>query len=64
MNARIKEAQNLEKNALGNKQSISNQATSIPEMVRCALRAWRADLLIFNVDSADLYTEVLNSHVY
>jgi hypothetical protein len=55
MHSRIKEAQNLEQNALGNKLPISNRATSV------AVTVWCAALLILNVDSADLYTEALNS---
>lgn len=64
MNAMNKEAQNLEQNVLANELSITERATIAAVMVRRALKEWRADLLIFNFDSADLYTEVLHSHVY
>jgi hypothetical protein len=64
MNARNKEAQDLEQNAFANKLSITKRVTTVAVTVRRALKAWSADLLIINVDSADLYTEVLHSHVY
>lgn len=46
------------------KLSITKRAAIAAVVVRRTLKEWRANLLIFNVDSADFYTEVLHSHVY
>jgi hypothetical protein len=64
MNAMTNEAHKLEQNSLENKLSKFNLAISAAVMDRRALKIRRAEFLMFNVDSADLYTEVLNSYVY